>query len=54
LASSASVYTVDKATIAGKWATINFLKWGEQRLDRYEKKLKALKSRVITREFYTD
>ena len=54
LASSASVYTVDKATIAGKWATINFLKWGEQRLERYEKKLKALQSRVISREFYTD
>jgi len=54
LATSASVYTVDKATIAGKWATINFLKWGEQRLDRYSKKLRALKSRVITREFYTD
>jgi len=53
LAASASVYTVDKATIAGKWATINFLKWGEQRLDRYEKKLKALKSRVTSREFYT-
>jgi len=54
LATSASVYTVDKATIAGKWATINFLKWGEQRLERYEKKLKALKSRVISREFYSD
>ena len=54
LASSASVYTVDKATIAGKWATINFLKWGEQRLERYEKKLKALKSRIISREFYSD
>jgi len=54
LAASASVYTVDKATIAGKWATINFLKWGKERLDRYEKKLKALKSRVITREFYVD
>jgi len=54
LASSASVYTVDKATIAGKWATINFLKWGEQRLERYEKKLKALQSRVISREFYTE
>jgi len=54
LATSASVYTVDKATIAGKWATINFLKWGKERLDRYEKKLKALKSRVITREFYTN
>jgi len=54
LAASASVYTVDKATIAGKWATINFLKWGKERLDRYEKKLKALKGRVITREFYTN
>jgi len=54
LATSASVYTVDKATIAGKWATINFLKWGKERLDRYEKKLKALQSRVITREFYTE
>ena len=54
LATSASVYTVDKATIAGKWATINFLKWGEQRLDRYEKKLKALKSRIISKELYTN
>jgi len=54
LATSASVYTVDKATIAGKWATINFLKWGKERLDRYEKKLKALKSRVISKEFYTE
>jgi len=54
LATSASVYTVDKATIAGKWATINFLKWGKERLDRYEKKLRALKSRIITREFYTE
>ena len=54
LATSASVYTVDKATIAGKWAKINFLKWGEQRLDRYEKKLKALKSRIISKELYTD
>jgi len=54
LAASASVYTVDKATIAGKWATINFLKWGKERLDRYEKKLRALKSRIITREFYTE
>jgi len=54
LATSASVYTVDKATIAGKWATINFLAWGKERLERYEKKLKALKSRIISREFYTD
>jgi len=54
LAASASVYTVDKATIAGKWATINFLKWGQERLDRYEKKLRALKSRIISKEFYSE
>ena len=54
LAASASVYTVDKATIAGKWATINFLKWGQERLDRYQKKLKALKSRIISKELYTE
>jgi len=54
LATSASVYTVDKATIAAKWATINFLKWGQERLDRYEKKLKGLRNRVIAREFYTN
>lgn len=54
LATSASVYTVDKATIAGRHATANFLKWGQTRLDRYDKKLKALKSRIISREFYTE
>jgi hypothetical protein len=56
LASSASVYTVDKATIAGKWATINFLKWGEQRLDRYHKQLRRISrdSRVISKELYSD
>lgn len=54
LAASASVYTVDRASIAGKWATINFLKWGQARLARYEKKLKAISSRVISKEFYSD
>jgi len=54
LATSASVYTVDRATIAGRHATINFLKWGRQRLDRYEKKLKQFANRVITKEFYTE
>lgn len=53
LATSASVYTVDRATIAGRHATINFLKWGKERLARYEKKLKAITSQVITRELYT-
>jgi len=54
LAASASVYTVDKATIAGRFATANFLKWGQQRLDRYEKKLKQFANRVVSKEFYSD
>lgn len=56
LATSASVYTVDKATIAGRHATINFLKWGEQRLDRYHKQLRRISrdSRVISKELYTE
>ncbi len=54
LATSASVYTVDRATIAGRHATINFLRWGKERLGRYEKKLKAITSRVITKELYSD
>lgn len=56
LATSASVYTVDRATIAGRHATINFLKWGQQRLDRYEKKLRAIgrDSRVASKELYAE
>ena len=56
LAASASAYTVDRASIAGKWATINFLKWGQERLALYEKKLKAIgrNNRIISKEFYTD
>mgnify|MGYP006910673009 CR=1 FL=1 len=56
LATSASVYTVDKATISGRHATANFLKWGQARLDRYETKLRAIArdNRVITKELYSD
>jgi hypothetical protein len=54
LAASASVYTVDRATIAGKWATINFLKWGQDRLERYQRQLKSITSRVTTKELYSD
>ncbi len=56
LASSASVYTVDRATIAGRHATINFSKWGQQRLDRYEKKLRQIgtDSRVVSKELYAE
>ena len=51
LAMSASAYTVDRATIAGRYATINYKVWGKERLDRYDKKLKAIShsSRVIQR-----
>jgi len=56
LAMSASAYTVDRASIAGRHATINFKAWGKERLNRYDKKLKAISrtSRIITRELYTE
>ena len=56
LAASASAYTVDRASIAGKWATINFLKWGQERLELYQKKLKAISrsNRIISKEFYAE
>jgi len=47
LATSASVYTVDRASIAGKWATINFLKWGQERLARYEQQLRASRRKTV-------
>jgi len=55
LAMSASAYTVDRASIAGHHATINFKAWGKERLERYDRKLKAVSrtSRIITRELYT-
>jgi hypothetical protein len=56
LATSASVFTVDKATIGGRATAANYLKWGQTRLDRYEKKLRAMArdNRVIPRELYTE
>jgi hypothetical protein len=56
LAMSASAYTVDRASIAGRHATINYKAWGKERLDRYDKKLKAISrtSKVIPHELYTD
>jgi hypothetical protein len=56
LAMSASAYTVDRASIAGRYATINYKAWGTERLDRYDKKLKAISrtSKVIPHELYTD
>jgi hypothetical protein len=56
LAMSAAAYTVDRAAIAGHYATINYKAWGKQRLDRYDKKLKqvAHANRIVRRELYTD
>ena len=56
LAMSASAYTVDRASIAGRHATINYKAWGKERLSRYDRKLNevARSNRIITREFYTD
>jgi hypothetical protein len=56
LAMSASVYTVDRATIAGRHATINYKAWGKERLDRYDRKLKAISrsAKVVPRELYTE
>jgi len=56
LAMSASAYTVDRASIAGRHATINYKAWGKERLDRYDRKLKAASrtSRVIQTTFYAD
>jgi len=56
LAMSASAYTVDRASIAGRHATINFKAWGKERLARYDKKLKAIArtSEVIPKELYVE
>jgi len=56
LATSASAYTVDRATIAGRYATTDFLKWGQDRLERYERRLRAiaLDNRIVSKELYTN
>ena len=56
LAMSASAYTVDRASIAGRHATINYKAWGKERLDRYDRKLEAVAraNRIITRALYTE
>jgi len=53
---SASAYTVDRATIAGTSSTINFLKWGQQRLEHYKRQLKhiARDNRIIASELYVE
>jgi len=56
LAMSASAYTVDRASIAGRYGTTSYRAWGKERLDCYDKKLKAIArtSKVIPHELYTE
>lgn len=56
LAMSASASTVDRAFIAGRYGTTSYRAWGKERLDRYDKKLKAIArtTKVISKELYTD
>ena len=56
LAMSASAYTVDRASIAGRHATINYKAWGIERLKRYDQQLRqiARANRVIQRQLYTE
>jgi hypothetical protein len=56
LAMSVSAYTVDKATMAGSQATINYKAWGMERLQRYDKKLKqvAHANRIAPRQLYAE
>jgi hypothetical protein len=55
LALSASAYTVDRASIAGRHATINYKAWGTERLKRYDQRLQqiARANKVISRQLYT-
>jgi hypothetical protein len=56
LAKSAAVYTIDKATIGGRDAASNYLRWGQARLERYGRQLRAISrdSRVIPKELYSE
>jgi len=56
LAMSISVHTVDRATISGEKATINYRDWGKERLQRYEARLKAIawSRRIRTAELYVE
>ena len=56
LALSASAYNINRATISGKETPLNYSKWGQSRLDHYNRELKriSLNNRVIVRELYTE
>jgi hypothetical protein len=56
LAMSASAYSVDRASIAGRHATINYRAWALSRLGSYQWKLRAInaQNRVVQRTLYTN
>ena len=56
LTMSAAAYAVDRASIAGHYGTINYKAWGQERLDRYDKQLKAVSrsNQVVRKELYAD
>ena len=55
LAMSASAYTVDKATISGRFATQGYSRWAGERLGRYDQKLKEIsrRAKLIAKSIYT-
>jgi hypothetical protein len=56
LAMSASVATVDRAFIAGRYGTVSYRAWGIERLKRYDQKLQqiARANKVISKQLYTE
>jgi hypothetical protein len=56
LAMSAAAYTVDRASIASRYGTVNYKAWGKDRLGRYDQKLKqvAQANRIVQRELYVE
>ena len=45
LAMSRAAYTVDRASIAGRYGTLSYRVWGIERLERYDRKLKEISRR---------
>ncbi len=56
LAMSISAYTVDRATISGERANVNYREWGKERLARYETRLKSIawSRRIRTSTLYVE
>jgi hypothetical protein len=54
LAMSMSAKLVDKATIAGRFGTLNYRAWAHDRLVLYQQQLTALVRKLQQKELYTD